>query len=92
MWKRQLTIAFFAWVLWVDQTAYTPPGGAQGQFVGEGAAGRQQQLGTFATKAQCEKQKVAQVKQAAARDAKAKQGGYGAQFRYLCSPTDDSAK
>jgi len=91
MWKRQLTFAFLAWVLWTDQTLYTPPG-AQEQIVGEGAAGRQQQLATFATKAQCEKEKVARVKQAAARDAKAKQGGYGEQFRYLCSPTDDSAK
>ena len=79
-------------VLWMDQTAYTPPvdGRGQAQVAGEGATGRWQQLAILPTKEECEKKKMARVRQAASRDAKAKHGSYGERFRYLCSPVGDN--
>ena len=90
-WARRLTFVFFAWILWMDQSVYTPPGGApQAPAVGEGATGKWQQLAILPGKAECEAQKLSLVKKAEPRDAKAAgRGHYGERFRYFCSPVGD---
>jgi len=94
IWLRRLTFLLFAWILWMDQSVYTPPGGSpQAPPIGEGTAGKWQQIAVLPTPAECEKQRVALVKQAAPQDAKAAgKGRYGARFRYFCSPQDPPGK
>ena len=91
MWLRRLTFVLFAWILWMDQSVYTPPGGTpQAPIAAEGAAGKWQQLAVLPTEAECETQRLSRVNKAVPRDAKAAGSRrYGERFRYFCSPLDD---
>jgi hypothetical protein len=91
MWLRRLTFVLFAWVLWMDQSVYTPPGGSpQAPVVAEGTAGKWQELAVLPTQAECETQRLSRVNKAVPRDAKAAGSRrYGERFRYFCSPLDD---
>lgn len=88
MTMRMLSLALFAWVLWVDQTQYQlADGGPGAPIVAETARGRWQTLAVTDNRGQCE-----QMKQAAIRDATAREGTtpgiYRAEHRYFCSPAE----
>ena len=85
---RWLTLACFAWILWMDQTVYTLPGERRGQgpVAAETASGRLVRLGVHATKAECEGMKLVHVQEAAQRDANPNRpSAYPERFRFFCT-------
>src|SRR5262249_40353129 len=92
MWLRRLTFVFFAWILWMDQSVYTLPGGTpQAPVAAEGTAGNKwQQLAILSRAAEGGTQGLWHVRGAEPRDARAAgRRRYGDRFRYFCSPVED---
>jgi hypothetical protein len=99
MWKQPLIVPLLAWVLWMDQTAYTTPGAADDsaprQY--ETAPSRSAQLAVTNTRGECESLRQARLKEARATDATEGQGKgqgpkYRDEFRYFCSPAVDDLR
>lgn len=100
MWTRWSVVALFAWILWIDETAYTMPSGRGDPTPRqlEGATSRWRQISVVGNRAQCQAMRNDLVRDAirqdAVRDDEARKAGrafsqYRGQNRYFCSPTAD---
>jgi hypothetical protein len=93
---RWLTVAFLAWVLWMDQTDYTIS--REGMSV-ETARSRFVQLAVLPTKQACEAVRRGRAQEAIPRDAaarrdaaKAGRGHYPEARRFFCSPAVEDSR
>ena len=96
--KQTLIVPLLAWVLWMDQTAYTMSGGAgnAGARQSETSTSRSAQLAVTSTRGECESLRQARIREAASKDAVEDAGKgpgpkYRDEFRYFCSPAVDDA-
>lgn len=97
---RWCIVALLAWVLWVDQSAYTLPRDESDSTARqvEGATSRWQQLAVTETRAECRELKRARVREARRRDDEedrrpgAARRRYREQYRYFCSRVDGAVE
>jgi hypothetical protein len=95
---RWSTVAFLAWVLWMDQTAYNISRERESRVV-EGARSQFVQLAVAPTKQACEALRRDRIRDAAPRDETARRdaaalrrGFYPEQRRFFCSPVVDDPR